>query len=275
MVTSFQRVPRLDEVSEQRPIRRVTSGVRAFNSRPATVEALRKLRRVLPGDPGFGDPLSTAGRDSAATIARIADRLFDDEPTATQELGLGALQVWQSILEKTGRGNGAQRCALLFTDLVGFSVWAARAGDDDALTLLREVSRGLERSVLANRGRVVKRLGDGLMAVFPSAQLAYGAVLEARQRLADVEVNGYHPQLRAGVHTGEPRAIGGDFVGVDVNVAARLAENAGPGETLVSDAALAELDPHRVTARRKLSLRFSRPKGVPSDVSIYAVTPRS
>ena len=236
--------------------------------------ALRKLRRALPGDPGFGDPLSTAGRDSAATIARIADKLFDEEPTATQELGLGALQVWHSFVGRTGRG-GTQRCALLFTDLVGFSDWAALAGDDDALKLLRAVSRGLERAVVTNRGRVVKRLGDGLMAVFPSAQLAYEAVLDARERLSDIEVNGYQPQLRAGVHSGEPRAIGGDYLGVDVNIAARLAENAGPGETLVSDAALAELDPTLITARRKLSLRLNRPKGVPSDVSIYAVAPRS
>ena len=264
----------LGEVSDERPLSRISAGVRAFNSRPATVEALRKLRRVLPGDPGFGDPLSTAGRDSAAAIARLADRLFDDEPTATQEIGLGALQVWHSMLGRAGRG-GTQRCALLFTDLVGFSTWAERAGDDDALTLLRDVSRGLERAVIANRGRVVKRLGDGLMAVFPSAQLAYEAVLDARERLLDVEVSGYEPQLRAGVHTGEPRVIGGDYVGIDVNVAARLTEHAGAGETLVSDAALADLDPNTIVARRKLSLRLNRPKGVPSDVSIYAVVPRS
>lgn len=238
------------------------------------MHALRRLRRVLPGDPGFGDPLSVAGRDSAATIARIADRLFDDEPTATQELGLGALQVWHSLLERAGRGNGSQRCSLLFTDLVGFSAWTARAGDDDALELLRIVASRLERSVTNHRGRVVKRLGDGLMAVFPSPQLAFDAVVEARERLAEVEIAGYRPELRAGLHTGEPRAIGGDYVGVDVNVAARLAESAGAGETLVSDAALAELDQARVSARRKLTYRLTRPKGVPSDISIYAVTPR-
>jgi adenylate cyclase len=249
--------------------------VRAFNSKPGTVQALRRLRRALPGDPGFGDPLSAAGRDSAGAIARIADRLFDDEPKASQELSLGALQVWHSMLERAGRGAGDQRCALLFTDLVGFSAWAARAGDDDALTLLRTVAKGLERAVVDHRGKVVKRLGDGLMAVFPSAQLGFDAVVDARERLADVEVNGYRPELRAGLHTGEPRAIGGDYLGIDVNVAARLAESAGAGETLVSDAALAELDPNAITARRKLTYRLTRPKGVPSDVSIYAVTPRT
>lgn len=261
-------------MSEPRGLGRLAAGVRAFNSRPATVQAMRRIRRALPGDPGFGDPLSTAGRDSAATIARIADRLFDEEPTATQELGLGALQVWQSLLERTGRGNGTQACTLLFTDLVGFSAWAARVGDDDALELLRTVARQVERAVLDHRGRVVKRLGDGLMAVFPSAQLAFDAVVDARERLADVEVSGYRPVLRAGMHTGMPRAIGGDFVGVDVNVAARLAESANPGETLASDASLAELDPGVVAARRKLTYRLTRPKGVPNDISIYAVSRR-
>lgn len=262
-------------MSDSRGLGRLAAGVRAFNSRPTTVQALRRLRRALPGDPGFGDPLSIAGRESPAAIARIADRLFDDEPSATQELGLGALQVWHSVLARAGRAGGTEQCTLLFTDLVGFSAWAARAGDDDALALLRLVASRLERAVLSHRGRVVKRLGDGLMAVFPSAQLAFDAVVDARERLADVEVSGYHPDLRAGLHAGTPRAIGGDYIGVDVNVAARLAESAGAGETLVSDAALAELDPHVMTARRKLTYRLTRPKGVPSDISIYAVTPRT
>jgi adenylate cyclase len=254
---------------------RLAAGLRTFNSRPGAVEAVRRLRRALPGDPGFGDPLSSAGRDAAGTIARIADRLYDDEPRLTHELGLSALQVWQSVLERAGRGHGDQRLTVLFTDLVGFSAWAARAGDDEALHLLRQVASELEPAVLDHRGRVVKRLGDGLMAVFPSAQLAFDAVVEARKRLDGIEVAGYRPQIRAGLHTGQPRAIGGDYLGVDVNVAARLAESAGPGETLVSDAALAELDQDAVSARRKLTLRINRPKGVPGDVSIYAVSAQS
>ena len=262
-------------MSDPHGLSRLTAGVRAFNRGPSAVQALRRLRRALPGDPGFGDPLSVAGRESPAALARIADRLFDEEPTATQELGLGALQVWHSLLERTGRGGSVQECTLLFTDLVGFSAWAARAGDDDALELLRTVASRVERAVLDHRGRVVKRLGDGLMAVFPSAQLAFDAVVDARERLVDVEVAGYRPEIRAGLHTGTPRAIGGDYIGVDVNVAARLAESAGAGETLVSDAALAELDPATTSARRKLTYRLTRPKGVPSDISIYAVTPRT
>jgi adenylate cyclase len=264
------------ERSAARGLGRIAAGVRSLNRREANVEALRRVRRALPGDPGFGDPLSAAGRDSASTIARIADRLYDDERTSvTHELGLGALQVWQSMLERTGRGQGDHPVTLQITDLVGFSSWSLTAVDDDALLLLREVASAVEPAVLGHRGKVVKRLGDGLMAAFPSAQLGFDAVVDAWERLDAVEVAGHRPQIRAGLHTGQPRAIGGDYVGVDVNVAARLAENAGARELLVSDAASAGLDPERVVTRRKLSLRLARPKGVPSDVTIYVATPRT
>lgn len=255
-------------------VRRFFRGVREVDRGPGAVEAVRRLRRALPGDPGFGDPLSAAGRDGAATIARIADRLFDEQPRATREVGLGALQVWQSVLERTGRGRGDHELTVLFTDLVGFSAWALRAGDDDALALLRQVSAAIEPPVLAHRGRVVKRLGDGLMATFPAPQLAYDAVTAARERLEPIEVAGYRPQLRAGLHTGRPRAIGGDFLGVDVNIAARLVEAAGADEVLVSATTLAGLDPHRVSTRRKKTFAFRTIKGVPADLAVYAAVAR-
>ena len=67
---------------------------------------------------------------------------------------------------------------------------------------------------------------------------------------------------------GTPRRLADDYLGVDVNVAARVAEGAAGGEFLVSGDALDELDPDLVSARRKL--RF-RAKGVPSDVTAYSL----
>ncbi|HET7312043.1 MAG TPA: adenylate/guanylate cyclase domain-containing protein [Mycobacteriales bacterium] len=244
-----------------------------LNRSPGLIRALRKVRGVLPGDPHFGDPLSTAGANSAATMARFAEKLFEDESVASRELSLGALQVWQSMLERFGAGKGDTDLTILFVDLVDFSDWALSAGDDDALILLRRVFQALEPAVAASRGRVVKRLGDGLMAVFPSAQLAFEAVTDAQLRLAGVDVAGYRPQIRAGIHRGRPRAIGGDYLGVDVNVAARLMQRASAGEVLVTDSACGELDTERVAVRRKKSFLFARPKGVPDDVTVYVASP--
>ena len=250
------------------------AAARTANRRQTAVDALRRVRRVLPGDPGFGDPLSAAGTDSAAVVARLADRLFDEEPRATHEVALGALQVWHAAMQRAGRGRQPEQLTLLFTDLVGFSAWALTAGDDDALLLLREVAKALEPAIVAHRGRIVKRLGDGVMATFTSPELAFDAVTDGRERLESVEVAGFRPLIRAGIHTGQPQVIGGDYLGVDVNIAARLMQKAGPGETLVSETALAGLDEQRVATRRKKTFVFGRVKGVPDDLAVYVATPR-
>ena len=253
-------------------VRRLTGRVRETDASPAAVDAVRRLRRALPGDPGFGDPLSSAGRDPAGAVARVADRLLDEQPRASRELGLGVLQVWQAL---TRSSEGDQELTILFTDLVGFSSWALGAGDDAALQLLRAVAKAVEPPVTARRGRVVKRMGDGMMATFASTQQAFEAVQDARARLAGIEVDGYRPVLRAALHTGRPRCLGGDYLGVDVNIAARLCEKAGADEVLVSDTALAGLDPELVSARRKKSFAWMGAKGVPPGLVVYAATPRA
>ena len=253
---------------------RLAHDARTLNRQDAAVERVRHLRRVRPGDPGFGDPLTIAGRDSAAALARIGDRIFVDEPRVSRELRMAGLQVWQALLDRAGHGDGERDLAILFTDLVGFSTWALAAGDDDALLLLRAVARVVEPAVLDHRGRIVKRLGDGLLAVFPSARSAVDAALAALDRVADVEVAGHHPQLRAGVHLGRPRPIGGDYLGVDVNVAARVMQDAGPGELLVSDAVAATLDAERFTVQRKRRFRPAGAKGVPVEIDFYTVRSR-
>lgn len=171
------------------------------------------------------------------------------------------------------RRRGDRPVTVLFTDLSGFSTWALRAGDDAAVGLLREVTRAVEPALTAHRGKVVKRLGDGVMAVFPDPQHAYDAVLDAKARVDGIEVDGHRPRLRAGLHTGRPRQVRGDLLGVDVNIAARLVQRAQPDEVLVSDVALAGLDPERVHARRKKTFLLMAVKGVPAGMVVYAVTP--
>lgn len=248
--------------------------LRAADQRPAAVEAVRRVRSRLPGDAAFGDPLSASGTNGAATIARLASKVFDDEPRASREVGLAALQLWQAGLERTGRGRADREVTLLFTDLVGFSSWALGVGDDAALQLLRRVATAVEPPVSSHRGRVVKRLGDGMMAAFPTPQAAWDALCEAQSRLADVDLEGYRPSMRAGLHTGRPRCIGGDYLGVDVTVAARLVEKAGSGEALVSETTLWGLDRERVSARRKKTFALRSVKGVPDDLGVFSVTAR-
>jgi class 3 adenylate cyclase len=182
---------------------------------------------------------------------------------------MAGLQVWQSLSEATGRGRGDQPLALLFTDLVGFSSWALNAGDAAALELLREVGTVVEAAIHSHEGRIVKRLGDGLMATFLEAQQAVEAALVAQQGLEAVDVNGYQPKMRAGVHWGRPRHLGGDYLGVDVNIAARVGDAAKAGEVLVSDIALAQLDATRLDVGRAKRLRA---EGAPRDLHVSRIS---
>ncbi len=226
-----------------------------FDSQPSLLAAARRLRRRLPGDEKFGDPLSTAGITPVEVVARSMSTLGPERESVVQELGLAGLQLWQSLSEAAGRGRGDQPLALLFTDLVGFSSWALRVGDAATLELLREVGNAVETPILAHEGRIAKRLGDGLMATFLDAQAAVEAALEAHDALAQVEIDGYQPQMRAGVHWGRPRLLGGDYLGVDVNIAARIGDAAKAGEVVVSDPVLGRLDVERMRVGRSKRLR--------------------
>ena len=236
---------------------RLRAAVIRVDSEPALLSAARRIRRRLPGDEKFGDPLSTSGRTPVEVIARGVSALQPGRESVAKELGLSALQLWQSVSEAAGRGRGDLEMALLFTDLVGFSAWALQAGDAAVLELLREVGTAVEAAITRHDGRIVKRLGDGVMATFLSAEAAVEAALDAQERLKDIQVDGYSPRMRAGVHWGRPRKLGGDYLGVDVNVAARVTEAAKAGQVLVSDALLAQIEPDGLRTGRAKRLRAS------------------
>jgi adenylate cyclase len=107
------------------------------------------------------------------------------------------------------------------------------------------------------------------MATFAEPGEALDAVFEAQRRLAWVEAPGYRPRIRAGIHVGYPQRIGDDYLGVDVNIAARIAEGAKGDQVLVSADILSRIDTQGIRVRRK---RFFRGKGVPPDVAIYSLT---
>jgi adenylate cyclase len=252
---------------------RVTDRAQRVEQSPALVKAARRLRQALPGDAEFGDPLSTAGSEQAQVVGRRLAEVTSERPGLLRETGLSALQVWESISEKQGRGRGKQRVAVVFTDLASFSEWALEAGDDEAVRLLREVDCAMEPAMRERGGKVVKRMGDGMMVVFSDPADALAALHDARGRLAEVKGKGYQPRFRAGIHVGRPRKLGGDYFGVDVNVAARLAEQAAPDEVLVSDTALQGLDAEELNVKVKKKRRF-KVKGVPDDLQAYSITER-
>jgi class 3 adenylate cyclase len=249
------------------------------NHSPAVIAFLRRARRALPGDPEFGDPLSADGVGGPRAAARAADRLLERE-AATREVSLGALQVWQALTERVSGKPANPEVTLVFTDLVGFSAWSLSVGDEATLRLLRRVSQVVEPPLLEAGGHIVKRMGDGIMAVFPEPVTAVRAVIAARGAVKAVEVEGYTPRMRVGIHTGRPQRIGSDWLGVDVNIAARVMERATRGELVVSAPTLERIPDEDfeslgVTAKRLRRQVFTAKQGgVPADLTMYRLKTR-
>ena len=250
------------------------SWLKEANHSPSVISFLRRARRVMPGDPDFGDPLSAAGVGGPRAAARAADRILERD-AASREVSLGALQLWQALTERVSGRPANTEVTLMFTDLVKFSSWSLGAGDEATLKLLRRVSQVVEPHLFESGGQIVKRMGDGIMAVFADPTTAVSAALAAREALDAVEVEGYRPRMRVGIHTGRPQRIGSDWLGIDVNLAARVMERAPRGELIVSEATLERIDPEDlealgVTARKLRKQVFAaKQEGVPPDFTMY------
>lgn len=140
------------------------------------------------------------------------------------------------------------RRTVMFADLRGSTALYETLGNTEATSVVTQSVALIARVVASREGTVVKTLGDGLMAMFPSAASAVQASDEMHDSLERI---GTRPpdtpprpalKLQVGLALGEVVEVGGDYFGDAVNVAARLLDHAGDNETLVTSTVLDELD---------------------------------
>jgi adenylate cyclase len=128
--------------------------------------------------------------------------------------------------------------AVLSADVVGYSTLTERDADS-TLTALRRLRREVfGPAIAARRGRLVKSMGDGWLAVFDAATDAVEAAMQTQDRLVEEPL----VRLRVGVHLGDVAEADEDVFGDAVNVSSRLQEMAEPGAVVISDAVYATLD---------------------------------
>ncbi len=119
---------------------------------------------------------------------------------------------------------------VLFTDIVGSTERAAELGDGVWRSLLERHDSVVREEVQRHRGRFVKSLGDGALAVFDGPSRAISSATAIRDAVRDLDL-----EIRAGLHTGECELLDNDDVGgIAVHIGARVSGLAGPGEILLS-----------------------------------------
>jgi adenylate cyclase len=203
------------------------------------------VRREWLDDPA-SEPMSTAGPVEVAE--RWLERSVEQRPSLLSKLGLSAIQQLSSSSDGDQEGGMPTRLAVAFTDIEGFTAYTEREGDEAASQLLAEHYRQTGPVVRSRGGHISKRLGDGLLLTFPSADAAVLACLEM------VEAEPGPLRLRAGIHVGDVVVAGDEIVGHVVNVAARVAESAKGAEVLVTDDV-------RKSAKDMRGVKFGRARG--------------
>ena len=155
---------------------------------------------------------------------------------------------------------------ILFTDIVGSTAKAVELGDRAWRELLTTHNERIRRQLLRFRGREVDTAGDGFFASGfdgPARAIRCACAIVDSVRELGLDV-------RAGLHTGECELIDGKIGGIAVNIGARVAARAGPGEVLVSSTvkdlvAGSGLEFHDRGAHEL--------KGIPGEWRLYAVAP--
>ena len=152
--------------------------------------------------------------------------------------------------------------AAVFADLCEYTRITERLGDAAAARIsvtLRAIALDVARQY---RGRVVKTLGDGAHLHFTDASRAVPAALELVVRIQRAGL----PCARAGVNAGPMIEADGDYYGRAVNIAARIAAQAAPGEVLVGVNAMRATE--RASVRFELAGARSL-RGVARAVTLY------
>jgi adenylate cyclase len=122
--------------------------------------------------------------------------------------------------------------AMCFFDITGYTRLTQERGDEAAAELASTFSRMVQRTSQQYAGRAVKWLGDGVMFYFTDPGPGVVAALDMVEGAANAGL----PPAHVGLHSGPVLFQEGDYFGQTVNLAARIADYARPGEVLVSQA---------------------------------------
>jgi class 3 adenylate cyclase len=166
-------------------------------------------------------------RHSRYAAAHIPNASYVEIPAT----GHAAYEIEQ-FLTGTRRPVVSDRvlATVLFTDIVGSTKRAAELGDGGWRTLLDQHDTLVHEEVERHRGRLIKSLGDGMLATFDGPSRAISSAIAIRDGVCKLGL-----EIRAGLHTGEcEKRADDDIGGLAVHIASRISSLAATGEVLVS-----------------------------------------
>lgn len=162
--------------------------------------------------------------------------------------------------------------AIMFSDICGFSKIMEK-NEKQALEIVELAFSCISQAVEQYGGRIIKKIGDGILCEFSSAVNAVRAAIDVQKAISDYNRNVSKDEqflLRIGIHVGDIIvADGGDIFGDGVNIASRIEPMAEPGGICISQDVF-DLVKNKVSIET-VSLGPKELKNISRQIEIYKI----
>jgi adenylate cyclase len=173
-------------------------------------------------DPEFADKVTPLSEHALLSIYHAQQ---------AREWTANIIGGFEQLMAKAGIHSRLERPpAICFLDITGYTRLTQEMGDDAAAELAATVARLVQRNSVQHGGKPIKWLGDGVMFYFDHP----GPGVRAALQMADAIPAAGLPRVHVGMSCGPVLFQEGDYFGQTVNLSARIADYARPGEVLVT-----------------------------------------
>jgi adenylate cyclase len=158
------------------------------------------------------------------------------------------------------------RLAIVFLDVSSYTPMTEVMGDAVAARIVERLSALVREATIRHEGRIVDRVGDAFLLIFPDPRAAVTCALQIERRTA---AEPQFPALRAAVHWGDLLYLEGGYVGTSLNIASRVATQARPHQILATAAVHREIG--GLSGVQFAPLGTRRLKGLAEEVELFEV----
>lgn len=208
------------------------------------IQLRRSRRRVRRLTAELAQPATTrAARGAVWAVKNVVDaayRVRDQGVGGLLRNSIEDLTHWavedRQAISKVAGPDG--RVTLLFSDIEDSTSLNEQLGDKGWVRLLDVHDELVHRLVDRERGHVVKSQGDGFMIAFGEPDAAVRVATGLQHSITGTRSRTLRRtpiKVRVGIHSGKVVARDGDYFGLNVAMAARVAAQATGGEILVTD----------------------------------------
>lgn len=175
----------------------------------------------------------------------------------------------QAKLEFKFKRENTQVLTVFFTDIVGYTEKSSSIDMSSLLKLIKAFEDIVVAAISSNRGTIIKKMGDAILATFKHPFNAAVAALSVQQRIGEynrLRVDQEKFQVRVGLNTGPVIRKDNDIFGEVVNVASRMQSAASPGDILLTEGTFVEIrDYVQCTELGKIQV-----KGIKEAITAYS-----